>query len=141
MDQITWYFLFQQRSGKRKQGAATMITPPVVNGVIQSMQYDRDDLPVKADPLGRDPSKFYCPACPKSNFTRNYDLKRHQLEVCGVEEKLFKCSSCGKAFSTQVTLDIHARIHTGYKYVCTKCNAYFDHKSQLSTHKPVCPKK
>ena len=96
-------------------------------------------------------AKFACPQCSISFKTMDY-LKTHidwvhvkvPCSECGVmvgrrkmprhirekhtamEERKFKCGTCGKGFTSNAKLRDHTNIHTGEKtYKCKFCNACF----------------
>ena len=60
------------------------------------------------------------------------------LDPCmmmNTDEKPFKCSYCGKAFSTKINLYSHTQIHTGGKlFECSNCDKAFSHKQSLNRH-------
>lgn len=53
-------------------------------------------------------------------------------------EKPYKCSHCGKPFSTKSLVIKHERVHTGEKpYVCKVCGKAFNQSSSLNTHSKI----
>ncbi|XP_057685143.1 zinc finger protein 771-like [Corythoichthys intestinalis] len=51
------------------------------------------------------------------------------------DDKLCKCSQCGKTFANKYTCRTHMRSHTGEKpFVCSVCGQRFSHKGSLKRH-------
>ncbi|XP_017786294.1 PREDICTED: zinc finger protein 239-like [Nicrophorus vespilloides] len=74
-----------------------------------------------------------CVLC-KKNFKSASELWRHsaQVHAAGL------CDICGKPFASIEKLNIHRRIHTGYKpHACRTCSKSFTRKDQLREHERV----
>ena len=51
------------------------------------------------------------------------------------EDRPFKCSTCGKAFSRSGHLAVHMRVHSGERpYECSTCGKAFSQAGHLATH-------
>ncbi|KAI4799424.1 hypothetical protein KUCAC02_016932 [Chaenocephalus aceratus] len=74
---------------------------------------------------------------PGSNLLKN----RHESVSDprhSAEKKPFSCSVCKKAFSQNIELKLHMRIHTGEKPVsCSVCKKHFSHSGSLKKHMRV----
>ncbi|XP_046975822.1 zinc finger protein 431-like [Vanessa cardui] len=108
-------------------------------------------------------STYTCDIC-KSEYLRKVTLKKHILCHMGLNKKhmchtcghsfnditnlnkhittvhdklkLYKCTLCPKEFSSNKTLKVHTRLHTGERpYVCNTCDKAFISHSNLSKHK------
>ncbi|XP_060094008.1 zinc finger protein 774-like [Heteronotia binoei] len=67
------------------------------------------------------------------SFSRRAHLTRHEGTHMG--KKPYKCSHCGKSFNQTSNLIRHERTHTGEKpYTCASCNKSFNRKSHLLRH-------
>lgn len=83
--------------------------------------------------------EFECDECDKI-FTRAEHLSRHKSSKHNGNEKMigekkFKCSVCGKAFTTEKYREVHMRSHTGEKtFQCRSCDKSFVSKSHLTEH-------
>ncbi|PIO34902.1 hypothetical protein AB205_0175880, partial [Aquarana catesbeiana] len=50
-------------------------------------------------------------------------------------EEKFSCPECGESFSSELSLTVHQRSHTGEKlHSCSECGKCFLHKSELVIH-------
>lgn len=71
--------------------------------------------------------RHHCPIC-KKNFTRKFDLQRHNRIHSGDRRYICVWSGCGKSFMQRSALNIHSRIHTNERpYHCPEfgCNKSF----------------
>ena len=58
--------------------------------------------------------------------------------VAHTTEALHKCDICGKALKNKAYMEIHKRIHTGFKpYACSECSLSFRTASGLRKHKII----
>ena len=70
-------------------------------------------------------------------FKEAYALKLH-VRRKHTEEKPFKCTTCGKEFSTGRSLKEHALDHVDtWPFLCTACGRQFKRGYQLTSHKRV----
>ncbi|KAJ8283217.1 hypothetical protein COCON_G00020670 [Conger conger] len=68
------------------------------------------------------------------NFLQKKTTYRNKGNI-HIGEKLYKCTSCGKAFNQKYAFNVHMRIHTGEKpYKCTQCDKCFRTKCALNVH-------
>ena len=83
----------------------------------------------------RDPTKVYCPKCPKG-FCHRKDMLRHVRKRCGKMEADFQCDHCSKKFKYEETLNDHiSRFHTKVKaYKCQMCEASSYYGKELRSH-------
>ena len=58
----------------------------------------------------------------------------HLTDRSSQPHKKHVCNMCGKAFDCRSALEIHERIHTGYKLKCAVCGQVFALKDTLTTH-------
>ncbi|XP_076288001.1 uncharacterized protein LOC143212765 isoform X4 [Lasioglossum baleicum] len=73
--------------------------------------------------------RFKCRVC-KKKFTFQHSLESH---LCN--EPSFLCSHCGKKFSTNYTMLLHMRSHTGERpHQCTVCQKSFSRAMSLRIH-------
>ena len=76
-----------------------------------------------------------CPQCGKM-IIGTHRLNRHIKSVhIAMEDRPFKCKTCGKGFNVKTTLDEHYNIHTGAKpFKCKYCPSAFASKGNLAMH-------
>ena len=66
---------------------------------------------------------------PRSN------AKNKQAQRSGKESRVYECTTCGKACSSQSQLTVHLRVHSGDKpYSCDTCGKAFAQSSALTAH-------
>ncbi|XP_062539773.1 transcription factor grauzone-like [Armigeres subalbatus] len=83
------------------------------------------------------PEQFQCEIC-KRNCVDSEGLKRHKLKVhTPMEERLFKCDKCSKAFAQESVLNSHVRYHEAMEnkeFPCGQCDKFFGNGALLKQH-------
>lgn len=70
------------------------------------------------------------------SYTSPANLQIHQYSHSGV--KPFKCEFCSKGFTKMTSLNTHLSVHTGLKsHVCEECGKGFTSSSILNQHKKI----
>ncbi|XP_043923792.1 zinc finger protein 501-like isoform X2 [Protopterus annectens] len=74
--------------------------------------------------------QLHCSGQKKDTFQRH--------EQIFSREKLYKCVTCGKGFTTRKTLAVHMNIHTRQKlYRCPMCDKSFTQRSYIIAHQRI----
>ena len=83
---------------------------------------------------GRDPTRHYCPQCPK-HFAWPRGLTDH-LQRCGQTKKQYKCGYCPREFFSSETCQNHiAKEHLNLKrHICNICGAGFFTQREMLQH-------
>nr|CAD7437768.1 unnamed protein product [Timema bartmani] len=78
---------------------------------------------------------FGCNLC-KKRFITEHGLYMHiRSHHPSDTQTSYQCDECGKVFSREISLELHKKVHEGYKeFACTLCERSFVHKSSLITH-------
>ena len=77
-----------------------------------------------------------CSICGKLFISKTY-VKKHIRSV-HMQEKSHKCSQCFKSFNAKFNMLKHFQEqHTGVCYTCSTCGRIFKHESSLQKHLPI----
>ena len=106
-----------------------------------SVSKQPDSTTVKSKVTGAVPKRKFpslpkrcldCPICGKS-FQQHSKMAEHY--VTHTKKSDFTCTTCQTAFTTQLGLDNHIKLHTMYKCpISHACLGFFDTKEQLQAH-------
>ncbi|XP_073450496.1 uncharacterized protein [Aquarana catesbeiana] len=94
---------------------------------------DSEQPPTVRDGGGIQEEKTF--SCPEcgESFSSELSLSVHRRSHTG--EELHSCSECGESFLYKYHLTVHQRLHMGKKlHSCPECGKYFPFKSSLVTH-------
>lgn len=76
--------------------------------------------------------------CNKKEGSLERHLKSKHEKKKGPAEKKHLCDTCGKTFAVKEKLNLHYRVHTGFKpHVCAYCPKSFTKKDYLVMHERV----
>ena len=73
---------------------------------------------------------------------KTVNMVKQHMRTAHTEDKRFKCTLCGKAFSKSYNLNLHLATHTDERpYQCAKCEQSFKTPNNLYQHQAVHNKK
>ncbi|KAJ8332027.1 hypothetical protein SKAU_G00429910 [Synaphobranchus kaupii] len=136
-------YKYTKKSKKMKCESSESLVSDVMNTVINGAGVDHKDQ-TEPWPCAGEPNtnckkeEFYdLPTqCGKLNHHVDINNKNNQTRI--IQKRQYKCTQCGKCFSTISYLNVHQRIHTGEKpYKCIQCAKCFCTRSNLKSHQRV----
>ena len=92
---------------------------------------EADSNDITEHPHDDQPRPCLCTVCDK-RFTTKTDLKHHKQTYTG--DKLYSYTQCEKRFTTQDCLCRHMNVHSS-KYKCSECGKCFSSKQHLTVHR------
>lgn len=83
-----------------------------------------------------DPNTFKCKICDKvSTNSRNLNKHMHEKHTAEGQERPFECTTCKKKFAKKCTLKTHMETHdTGKDFKCSECGKGFSTEQRRKIH-------